>query len=368
MASPLSLGLAAALALCSTTALACEGQGCWGMAPAQEKNPGYTGPDYAALYGPDGPPPVYGYGYSAGDSYGYADEGYGADGHLPYAGPLEGYPEPYQNADGSGQAYAEDEGYGYGPEDGSYGPPPGYADDAPGYDVPPVGGGGSGPHGPPQDPYAGAYMYDAPPVGGGGSGPHGPPEGPYAGASAYGAPPPVGSGPHGPPPPVYSAGPAYGPGEPYEGYSSGGYEAYGETPYDTSGYRERSYRAGSKSRYVYDSGWRIEEGPSIGYGSGGYPSGSPMYGPAYRSAPGTTSERSHHWSQHQFSGAGAGHVMATQPPMAVARPAPAPPPPAAYPMAAPPSAGPGMPARPVPYDQLDEPYDGPSMDRTGERG
>src|SRR4051812_45434842 len=95
MASPLTLGLAAALALCSTSVLACEGRGCWGMAPAQEKNPGYTGPDYAALYGQPG------YG-----DQGYGDQGYGGyagpPSTEPYAGPVEGYPDAYQNADGSG--------------------------------------------------------------------------------------------------------------------------------------------------------------------------------------------------------------------------------------------------------------------------
>jgi hypothetical protein len=188
--------------------------------------------------------------------------------------------------------------------------------------------------------------------------------------SAYGAPPPVGSGPHGPPP-VYSAGPGYGPDEPYEGYSSRGYEAYGETPYDPSGYRERSYRAGTKSKYVYDSGWRIEEGPATGYEYDGYLAGAPMYGPVYGPPPEPVYRRSRHWSEHRSYGPPTRHEMPTLPPMVEAPPAPMPPaaaPPAAYPMPAPPSPHAGTPARPVPYDQLGEPYDGPSMDRTGERG
>src|SRR5688572_28145234 len=185
MASPLALGVLAALCFSSTSALACEGAGCWGMAPAQEKNPGYTGPNYGAMYGPPGgqggygPPGGYdqgGYdqgGYDQGgyDQGGYGqiyghsadDGGYGYDiarSRRPFAGPVEGYPlEEYQNADGSAPGAYSHQGAGPAPEQYAQGygaPPPQYSqgDGAPPmddrYGPPPQDQGGYGP-----EPYPG---------------------------------------------------------------------------------------------------------------------------------------------------------------------------------------------------------------------
>jgi hypothetical protein len=291
MASPIALGLAAtALALTSTAALACEGAQCWGMAPAQEKNPGYSGPNYEAMYGPPGGYDQYGGppgGYDQGYGYG-ADQGYGASGR-PFAGPVEGYPvDEYQNADGSTpDAYASQD---YGPPPQQYAqgygaPPPQYGAEGAGppmddrYGPPPQDQGGYGP--PPQD--QGAYGPEA--------GDQGPPE--SYGQDGYG-PPDEGGEPYadaGPPPMTdggygqryaqgYAGGaqgyaaPAYGYGsEPYEGRWARGHEAFRDSGWN-HGYRQRSYRSFDKSKYVYDSGWRVEYGPTEVYDLGGGYSGS----------------------------------------------------------------------------------------------
>ena len=308
MASPIALGVFAALCLSSTAALACEGSGCWGMAPAQEKNPGYTGPNYAAMYGPPGgygAPGGYdqGYGGAAGPSgqpgydQGY-DQGYGqgygmdagnAGSGRPYAGPVEGYPlEDYQNADGSSpnaydvepygappaqyaQGYGapppqDGQGYGAPPMDDRYGPPPtdqGYGPEPYGDEQgpPPEDDGGPAPE-----------AYGPPDRGGYDQGAYGPPDqygqgGDDQGGYAEAGPPAMDDGAYG-----YDQGPAhggmaYGGTEPYEGRWARGSESYRDSGY-RHGYRHRSYRSFDKSKYVYDSGWQVQYGPSEVYDFG----------------------------------------------------------------------------------------------------
>ncbi len=305
MASPLALGLATALALSSTSALGCVGQGCWGMAPAQEKNPGYTGPDYAALYGPPG-----GYGQGGyGDPYGQPGygQGYGMDygasqSGRPYAGPVEGYPvDEYQNADGSSPSTYTAEAYPPAQYAQGYGaPPPQYGQGAPPMDdpngPPPEDQGGYGPEayggeqGPPEEygpPDQGGYDqggYDQGGQGGydqGGYDQGGPDQGGYdQGGYAEAGPPPMadegaygGGYAQGYEGPAHGGmgGMAYGT-EPYEGRWARGHEAYRDSGWN-HGYRHRSYRSFDKSKYVYDSGWQVQYGPTevydLGVGWGG---------------------------------------------------------------------------------------------------
>jgi hypothetical protein len=135
-----------------------------------------------------------------------------------------------------------------------YGGPP---QDQGGYGPPPQGQGGYGP--PPQ----GQGGYAPPPQGQGGYAEAGPP---VQGQGGYGASAPgPGYGPG-------YGGPDYGGSEPYEGRWARGHEAYRDTGW-RQGYRHRSYRSFDKSKYVYDSGWRVEYGPSevydLGAGWGG---------------------------------------------------------------------------------------------------
>jgi hypothetical protein len=363
MASPLTLGLAAALALSSSAALACEGQGCWGMAPAQEKNPGYTGPDYAALYGP---PPGYGPGgndQGYGPQPGYADDGYDAGSPDPaYGAPAEGYSDDDQDADGSG---APGQG-GYGDE--GYGPPPPAEDryGPQGYDDGYAGGetGGGADDG---------YGASASGHGASGYGAYGPPllDGAHHGeATAYA---------HDNVAPGLDMRPGH---DPYESAYDRGYERSRRWS-DASGASNNAYRSGSVSRYAYDSGWRVQEGPSEAHAWG-----APMPAPSYsvRTYNGVTSdgfaERGGmssygHAYGERGNGPAAYAAMGPGPAGGYARHAYTPPP--ARHAAPPPMAPRHAPPPPPPHHggagygepTVDEPYDGPSMapiPDDGERG